>query len=221
VKPYYQRKGITIYLGNCRKIAPKLEGVDLILSDPPYGVKWDTDYSIRCRPKSTLRAGYRPNFNGTKYPPVFGDDKPFDPSPWLGFKYVILWGANCYSNRLPMGRWIIWDKRFDSGKSFFSSDAEVAWMKGGHGVRIYQQRWQGCTRSDAFFHPTQKPLLLMEWCIGHSLSKRAILDPYMGSGTTLLAARNLKREAIGIEIEERYCEIAAQRLEGLKVKKAA
>jgi site-specific DNA-methyltransferase (adenine-specific) len=145
----------------------------------------------------------------------------FDPQPWLRFRKVILWGANCYSNRLPKGRWIVWDKRFDSGKSFFASDAEVAWMNGGHGVRIYQQKWQGCCRSDPFLHPTQKPVKLMEFCIGLSNTSGLILDPFMGSGTTLVAARNLNRKAIGIEIEEKYCEIAAKRLEGLKIKKIA
>jgi site-specific DNA-methyltransferase (adenine-specific) len=211
VKPYYRKNGITIYHGDCRDVLPTLPRVNLVLTDPPYGVKWDTDYT-KLRPGPSSFGAKADLVGRTKYPPVSGDDKPFDPAPWLKFPKAILWGANCYSNRLPMGRWLIWDKRFANGFSLMSG-GEAAWMKGGHGIHFYAETVQGFVRKEKAQHPTQKPIGLMEWCIDKSRTTGLILDPYIGSGTTLVAARNLNRQAIGIEIEERYCEIAAKRLD--------
>ncbi len=217
MKPYYKSKsGITIYHGDCRDVLPTLPKVDLVLTDPPYGVNWDTDYrSMTPSPKSVVRQAGR-IVAQYKHAPVKNDNKPFDPAPWLKFPKVILFGANCFSERLPMGRWLVWDKRFASGAAFLA-DAEVAWMKGGHGVYIYAQTWQGFCRSEKTQHPTQKPIGLMEWCIGKSRTTGLILDPFMGAGSTLVAAQNLNRQAIGIEIEEKYCEIAAKRLDAARV----
>lgn len=200
--PYYDHAGITIYHGDCREILPQLEPVDLVLTDPPYGIDFDTDYR-------RFTSGF--NVKRIKHKPVTGDTESFDPSPWLNFPRVILWGANCYSNKLPMGTWLIWDKRFDNGTAFLS-DAEVAWMRGGHGVYIKKVTSQGCIRPEPVEHPTQKPLVLMRWCIERAKGDGTILDPFMGSGTTLVAAKELGRKAIGIEIEEKYCEIAVKRL---------
>lgn len=198
--PYYDQDGIVIYHGDCLDVLPSLEGVRAIVADPPYGIGFDTDY--------TRFSGDRSN----RYEPVIGDDSPFDPSPFLDFDEVILWGANCFSSRLPLGSWLIWDKRFENGKAWLS-DAEVAWKKGGHGCYIFSKVWQGCVRDENIQHPTQKSTVLMAWCIReHCKEKGTILDPFMGSGTTLRAAKDEGRKAIGIEIEERYCEIAANRL---------
>jgi site-specific DNA-methyltransferase (adenine-specific) len=209
VKAYYESDGITIYHGDCREILPALEPIDLVVTDPPYGAAIDANYH---------------RFSGGvarqhKYSAVAGDKERFDPAPWIQYPYVILWGANCYSDRLPMGIWLVWDKRFANGSSFLA-DAEVAWMKGGDGgkaggsgVYIYSQTWMGFVRNEPRHgHPTQKPVALMRWCISKSKAAGAILDPFMGSGTTLRAAKDLGRRAIGIEIEEKYCEIAAKRL---------
>ena len=199
-KPYYSHGGITIYHGDCREIVPSLGGGYAVVSDPPYGIAFDTDYR-------RFTTGF--DVERTNLPPVAGDADPFDPSPWLNFPEVILWGANCYSSRLPMGSWLVWDKRHKNGTAFLA-DAEVAWQKGGHGVYIFAVTSQGFLRPEPIEHPTQKPLSLMEWCIRRT--KRDVLDPFCGSGSTLVAAKNLGRKAIGIEIEERYCEIAAKRL---------
>ncbi len=212
MKPYFQSGGITIYHGDCRKILPSLPKVELLLTDPPYGIDFDTDYR-RFTHLETIKPG-------TNYPRVRGDRKQFDPAPWLEFRSVILWGANCFSDRLPKGRWLIWDKRFENGKAFMTQ-AEAAWMRGGHGVHLYSETSQGFVRRERVQHPTQKSVGLMEWCIGKSTSKGLILDPFMGSGTTLVAAQNLNRQAIGIEIEEKYCEIAAKRLQAKAMTAAA
>lgn len=202
MKPYYDHAGITIYHGDCREILPTLPKVNAVITDPPYGINFDTDYS---------RFSGVDVSPGNTYRPVHGDDNPFDPSPWLNFNAVVLWGGNLYADRLPRGSWLVWDKRFKNGKAFLA-DGEVAWMKGGYGVYLYECTSQGFLRPEPVQHPTQKPISVMEWCIVKSKAEGIILDPFMGSGTTLVAAKNLGRKTIGIEIEERYCEIAAKRL---------
>ena len=202
--PYYEHGGITIYHGDCREILPTLEPVDLVLTDPPYGISLDTDY--------TRFAGNSPN---RVWPKITGDAEPFDPAPWLS-RPVILFGANYYSDKLPIGKWLVWNKR-DEGPSRVLADAEMAWHNlPGKSVQVFNWFWVGCYRKGEMgspvYHPTQKPLELMKWCIELAPDADTILDPFMGSGTTLRAAKDLGRKAIGIEIEERYCEIAAKRM---------
>jgi DNA modification methylase len=204
VKPYYQDDAVTIYHGDCREIAPNLPCVDTIVTDPPYGMKNDNDYS---------RFTGGPNSHGDAasrtYPPTVGDDEAFEPSPWLGYSGVVLWGSNHYAARLPVGTTLVWIKRLDGGFGSFLSDAEIGWMKGGHGVYCFRDLSM-FSETNSRAHPNQKPHGLMSWCI-RKMPPGTVLDPYMGSGTTLRAAKDLGRKAIGIEIEERYCEIAARR----------
>ena len=201
--PYYQDDLVTIYHGDCLELGLSIETPAALVSDPPYGMAWDG------------RVTRGRNGTGSKGPTrhfgqkIIGDTEPFDPSPWLAFPEVILWGSNHYAQRLPVGTTLVWIKRYDTGFGSFLSDAEVAWMKGGHGVYCFRDlSMQG--ESDNREHPAQKPLPLMRWCIGKTTSQ-LVIDPFMGSGTTLVAAKEAGRRAIGIEIEERYCEIAAQR----------
>jgi site-specific DNA-methyltransferase (adenine-specific) len=229
MEPYYQDTHVQLYLGDCRELVPALalERVDLLLSDPPYGVGWDTDYTRVTHPRDAARAASQ------YWPAVHGDTAPFDPAPWLRYPQVILWGANCYSNRLPMGRWLVWDKRYASGKSFFSSHGEVAWMKGGHGVQIYQQTWIGICRAKAHhternrtgertcLNPAQKPVALARWCIQQARRVQTVLDPFAGSGWVLIASKTLGRRAWGCEIEEAYAETAARRLAATAAGEAA
>ena len=94
-------------------------------------------------------------------------------------------------------------------------EAELAWSNVIGTTRLFRSLWSGLLRSaekGEFYHPTQKPVALMEWCLGFLDENDTVLDPFCGSGTTLLAAKNLGRLAIGIEIEPRYCEIAVKRL---------
>lgn len=209
IKPYYDRDGITIYCGDCREIVPQLEQIDAVISDPPYGMNWDTDTTRFTGGKgSHNRIGER----------VSDDDKPFDPKPWLEYRKVLLWGCNHYASNLPVGTTIVWLKKSDAKFGVMLSDAELAWMSGGHGVYVHRQIWDGCAREGGengkHFHPTQKPVGLMKWCIGKTgvNTSEVILDPFMGSGTTLVAAKELGIRAVGIELSERYCEIAAKRL---------
>jgi site-specific DNA-methyltransferase (adenine-specific) len=201
VTPYYQDERVTIYHGDCREFAAGI-GELAVVSDPPYGMGWDNSISIG--PNGSGKTGTRSRWYGQA---VVGDDEPFDPSPWLRFSEVILWGANHYGQHLPRGTTLVWIKRYDEAFGSYLSDAEVAWQKGGHGVYCYRDT---AYKAEPRFHPTQKPIGLMRWCVARTTNP--VLDPFMGSGTTLRAAKDLGRRAIGIEIEEKYCEIAAKRM---------
>jgi site-specific DNA-methyltransferase (adenine-specific) len=179
--------------------------VDLVCADPPYGMEWDG--KVTRGKNGTGKAGPTSSY-GKK---IAHDDEPFDPRPWLNFPRVILWGFQHYAASLPVGSTLIWIKRYDSGFGSFLSDADMAWMKGGHGIYCMRDvSLQGTSKNRS--HPTEKPVPLMKWCIEKAGGTGTILDPFMGSGTTLVAAKQLNRRAIGIEIEEKYCEIAAKRL---------
>jgi hypothetical protein len=206
MKPYYQDDAVTIYHGDCREIMPQLPKVDLVVTDPPYGMARHGRY--QCGKNSGFHpAGFRSNRFGET---VFGDDVPFDPSFLLGFNEVILWGFNHFPQYLRVGTILVWIKRYDDGFRSFLSDAELAWFN--HGYGVYCKRdvsLQG--ESSLRLHPSQKPIGITKWCLGFTKGK-TVLDPFMGSGTTLRAAKDLRRQAIGIEVEERYCELAAKRM---------
>jgi len=214
MKVYYEESGITIYNADCREVLPSLPKVDLLLTDPPYGTKTPVD--------NARFSGGTKTFGRSAVAerrPIAGDDELFDPSHLLAFKRAIIFGANNFAAALPPSNgWIVWDKRvgLEDMKDWPLGEAELAWTNVTGAVRMFRNRWMGVVRDTEqgdYFHPTQKPLALMRWAIQQwSKTGETILDPYMGSGTTLRAAKDLQRKAIGIEIEERYCEIAANRL---------
>jgi len=205
VKPYYQDNAVTIYHGDCREILPGLELVDLVLTDPPYGLAWGGTGFTRIK--------------YTNWHEAAEWDKR--PSSYLfqiiknRGKECIIWGGNYFAESL--GSFVsplIWDKM--TGANTFA-DGELAWTSFKKGtLRIFRHQWCGVfkdsERGAINFHPTQKPIALMTWCIEQADNPQTILDPFMGSGTTLRAAKDLGRKAIGIEIEEKYCEIAARRM---------
>lgn len=143
--------------------------------------------------------------------PILEDDRPFDPAPWIRFKEAILWGCNHYSAQLPKGTTLVWIKRNDAAFGSFLSDAELAWRKGGHGVYcIRDLSMKAIARKRV--HPTQKPVGLMRWCIAKTKSP-LIIDPYLGSGSTGVAAVMEGRRFIGIEQDKQYFEIACKRIQ--------
>lgn len=212
MKPYYQDNSVTIYHGDCRDILPTLDPVDLVLTDPPYGIG---EAAGKNKSRGLLAASK--DYGNAKW-----DDKPIDIDLIhlvLGAgNNTILFGGNYYALN-PNGCWLIWDKQ--NGETDFA-DCEMAWTNLPGAVRRIIYKWQGMLQQnmrdkDERKHPTQKPLSVMKWCIDQADLKTkkeitTILDPFMGSGTTLRAAKDLGRKAIGIEIEEKYCEIAAKRM---------
>ena len=199
--------GVEIWLGDCREVLPLIGRVDAVVTDPPYGVAYQKGASGRGRHS-------RRNHSS----PIIGDDAPFDPSMFLHLP-CIMWGANHYSSRLPHGRWLAWNKlgHMEPWDSF--SDVEFAWQNTRAADRIFSLLWKGIAQGEKDDgglrkHPTQKPVSLMRWCIGHlHVASGTILDPFMGSGTTGVACIQLGRKFIGIELDPRYFDIARRRLE--------
>lgn len=204
----------TLYLGDCREILPTLGPLSdiALVSDPPYGINYRKGAG-----GSTLPTG-RPSSNRRierMFEAVTGDDEPFDPAPWLQFEQTILWGANHYSDKLPTSSsWLVWDKR-DGMVSNSFADCELAWSNLKGPARLKRYLWNGICRAgekEPRVHPTQKPVSVMLWCISLT-TKKTILEPYMGSGTTGVAALQAGRRFIGIEIEPKYFDIACRRIE--------
>lgn len=198
---------VTLYHGDCLDILPTLGQVDAVVTDPPYGINWDTNLARFTGKRK--HGGLGRNYDAF----IRGDDAPFDPSPWLKYDNVVLWGYHHFSARLPSGSVLVWIKRFDSAFGSFLSDAELAWMKGGYGVYCKRDMsLLGETNDRA--HPTQKPVSLMEWCMDKAKVPigAIVLDPFMGSGTTGVACVRTGRRFIGIEIDPTYYAIAERRI---------
>jgi site-specific DNA-methyltransferase (adenine-specific)/modification methylase len=184
----------TLYLGDCMDILPTLEKVDAVITDPPYGISAN---------KQTLGKGKK-EFDRC------GDWDNETPSifKWLEIAPLCcFWGGNYFSDQLsPTNHWLIWHKMND-GRSF--SECEMAWTNFGKQVRHLSHHWSG----EEKMHPTMKPLPVMLWTIEQAGNAKTILDPFMGSGTTGVAAIQLGRKFIGIEREPKYFDIACQRIE--------
>jgi len=180
------------------------EKAQMVFTDPPYGIDWNTDYT-----RFTGRV--KPSEN--KYEKIANDAKDFDPSYWLAnFERVFMFGANCFSDKLPKGNWIVWDKRFENGEAFLA-DAEVGWYNGSGAVYIIKETHQGFVSSDKKrYHPTQKPVALIGKIFDKIKAPELIIDPFLGSGSTMVAAHQLNRRCFGIELEPRYCQIAIKRM---------
>ena len=199
VSPYFEDADVTIYHGDCREVLPTLARVDLVLTDPPYGIR-------------IIKGGGR-GMNGWNDYSEFGEwDKTVPPQDLIDLsvaagKHAVVWGGN-YFVLPPSQGWLVWDK---GQRNFSLADCELAWTSRDRATRIFDHA-RAAALQDGKQHPTQKPVALMRWCIEFFPDAKTILDPFMGSGTTLRAAKDLNRKAIGIEIEERYCEIAAKRM---------
>ena len=203
----------TLYLGDCMEILPTLERVDAVITDPPYGIGLNTDNS-RFSGGNASSIGRRGNNVGSAGGrSIIGDESPFDPSFLLELPgEKIIWGWNNYPDLLPRGACLVWLKRNDAAFGSFLSDAELAWMSKGHGVYCKRDLSNAAIANERV-HPTQKPVSLMLWCLDFIPKARSILDPFMGSGTTGVAAIQMGRKFIGIEREPKYFEIACKRIE--------
>lgn len=178
-----------------------------IITDNPYGMNNDADYS-------RFTGGVK---ESNTFQRIAGDDKPFDPSYWLQFPYVTLWGYQFLAQRLPLGTVLVWDKKPESQTKTYLSDCELGWEKGGCGVYRFHHVWQGFLRDSErgeTLHPNQKPVALMRWCIERQNLPEGtvIVDPYCGSGSTLLAAQQLGFDCIGIDIDAHNCQVARARI---------
>jgi DNA modification methylase len=179
------------------------EKADMVFTDPPYGIDWNTDYT-------RFKGGIK---TGVEYNKIQNDEKAFDPSFLLATnENCFFFGANCFSDKLPKGNWIVWDKRFENGSAFLA-DAEVAWYNGSGAVYIIAETNQGFVNSDKKkYHPTQKPIKLLEKIFEKINAPDLLLDPFLGSGSTMVAAHQLKRRCFGMELDPKYCQVIIDRM---------
>ncbi len=211
-KPYYLdlEYGQAIYCADCRDILPSIpdKSIDLVLTDPPYGInyvasgfaKWNEKQ--KSAPVKSLE-------------PIIGDDGSLMLDWIYKYRKWIVWGFPYLYSNLATG-WLIWRKHADNNpKAPMSSPVEMAMSNTWNGFKLIENIWVGFMRENGeyrFEHPTQKPHKVIDWCINKSSEiGNLILDPFLGSGTTAYCAKKLNRKCIGIEIEEKYCEIAARR----------
>jgi DNA modification methylase len=223
VTPYYADDAVTLYLGDCREVLPTLVGVDAIVTDPPYNVRaedialdgrapmkrdfgaWDEGWSasgfLTLALPSVRVGGSVLAFTSDRLLSEFRSHDGFTP------RGTVVWEK---LNPAPHPRpayvsateWIVWLQK--PGKA-------ATWNGNGYTVNIL--RYAVCAGLERTDHPTQKPEGLMcELISRHTNGYDVVLDPFAGSGTTLAAAKRLGRKAIGIELNEAYCEIAANRL---------
>jgi site-specific DNA-methyltransferase (adenine-specific)/modification methylase len=224
--------GATLYLGDCREIVPGLPRHDALIGDPPYGQRQKTN--VDCGPRSvqpdgtSLRRGagrYRGGVTPLWPAAIIGDDGPFDPAPWLAAAdVVLLWGAHKFADRLPPGQFLIWDK-VPTGKVRSFGDGEAAWLNAARPLRIFRLLWDGLcvgfaarhevTAGTKRVHPMQKPVVLMAWCIVQArlAPGASIVDPWMGAGSTGIAAVQAGHPFTGVEILPAFFETACRRLE--------
>lgn len=195
IKPYYQDDLCTIYNADCREVLPFLKPVDLVLTDPPYGIGFGKKHTKWSANRGVILGDWDSKIPEIEFVLNYG-------------KVVVVWGGERFG--LPISRcWLSWIKP-DAPPTFTSF--ELAWTNLDKPARWINHSISATNR-ERVGHPTQKPLKVMTWCINQTFPEaQTILDPFMGSGTTLRAAKDLGRKAIGIEIEKKYCDIAIERL---------
>lgn len=195
----------TLYLGDNRAILPTLGTVEAIVTDPPYGIG-ENERKVASRGKLAAPKDYG-SFDWDKEPPP----------PWVielmrsMSRYQVIFGGN-YFDLPPSSCWLVWDKK--NGTNDFA-DCELAWTNLPKAVRRIEWLWNGMIRkgSDVREHPTQKPLGVIAWSLDQLPSDvKQICDPYMGSGTTGVAAVERGLSFIGIERNEQYFDAACERI---------
>jgi len=201
-------EGVMLYLGDCREILPALGKVDAVVTDPPYGIGEDGG---RCRARKKTR-------NPTILFKGGWDSETPEAAVFDAMRACsddqIIWGGNYFADKLPPSKgWLYWQKLM--GGDF--ADGELAWTSRDRALREFTFCPKGGDVVSRFKrdpeHPTQKPVEVMKWCLGFVPNATTILDPFMGSGTTGVAAVKLGRKFIGIEIEPKYFDIACRRIE--------
>ena len=201
---YYRTDLGVLYCCDCLTIIQELEPVDLIITDPPYGIgkKWVGGFSPKHGWSNQKQKQEFRNLWDSKPP----KQEIFDLLS-INSKHQIIWGGNYFN--LPVSRcWLLWVK---PERGFSLAEAEMAWTNADNVTRVFN----GKRHVNNALHPTQKPTGLFIWCLSQSWAKHAmtILDPFLGSGTTAVACERLNRQWIGIEISEDYCRIAKERIE--------
>ena len=195
-----------LYLGDCRDILQALAPVDLVLTDPPYGIG-----EAAGKNKSRGKAAVARDYGYSDWDDAPPADALIDEIRSKG-KASILFGGN-YFTLPPSSCWLVWDK--DNTGDF--ADCELAWTNLPQAVRKFRFRWNGMLQENMGAkelreHPTQKPVPVMRWALGQAKGVQTVLDPFMGSGTTGVACVEMDKTFIGIVREAKYFDIACKRI---------
>jgi DNA modification methylase len=215
--PYYQDELVTLYWGDCKKIVSQLKGkFSLLLTDPPYGLAHRNE-AYYCKPTIIGETKIQVMHKGR-------DNSEWDSNlapQWLIDMLIdkcynsIIFGGNYY--RLPPTRcWLVWDKK-NEGRDY--ANCELAWTNLPMAVRMVKCLWNGMLRDggETRYHPTQKPLKVILWAMEkRKILTKGVLDPFCGSGTTLVACKLKGIRGTGIEINKEYCDITVKRLRRIK-----
>lgn len=203
---------------NSDQVAKLMNGekADMVFTDPPYG--------ISIVDSKTNKVGAENLAKNQEYSAVIGDDTTetaeafYNTCVSLGMENFIIWGGNYFTEFLPFSKsWIIWDKRGDMNSNNFA-DGEMAWCSFHSRVRIYKQIWNGMIRegeSGKRVHPTQKPTKMLGEIIEDHIKGNIIVDGFLGSGSTMVAAHQLKRKCYGMELDPKYCQVIIDRMQKL------
>lgn len=189
----------TLYCGDCMDILPTLGKVDAVITDPPYGIGADKKNA-----HSSIRDSDQ--WDNKEWDERRPSSEVFIAMLAAGHKHAI-WGGNYFADLLPASSgWLSWRKP-QAETGFSLADMELCWTSEGFAARC-----KTMMRRDGNLHPTQKPLEVMAWTIECIKATGTILDPFMGSGTTGVAAVQLGRAFIGIERDPNYFAIACDRI---------
>lgn len=185
-----------------------------LLTDPPYGMGYKSTHS------TAPNRDHLQRIDGD-FAPIVGDDQPFNPAPWLRFRWICLWGAQFYADALPVsGQWYVWDKRADKTPSD-QSDCELAWTNQRGPARIHTQLWRGMMRAgeenivhSPKLHPNQKPVSLWLWVLEQMRIPKGVLviDPFAGSASLGVACMRYGCDYLGVEIASHYWRVGTDRL---------
>lgn len=216
MRTYQWGNRFTIYHADCVEVLDKINTHAIVLTDPPYGI----GYKVNARSWQNEGLDSLRPFKMEKRPAIEGDDRAFDTSRLVLFPKAAIFGANHMEGLPPGGRWIVWDKRRDSTPDDHP-DCEMIWTNVKGPDRIHRQKWRGIVREgeentsrSKKLHPNQKPVALLDFILtqlGAQIGD-TVLDPYMGSGSTGVAALRRGMNFIGIECDEEYYEIAHKRM---------
>jgi site-specific DNA-methyltransferase (adenine-specific) len=194
----------TLYLGDCRDILPTLAKVDAVVTDPPYGIGIDGQKGSQSKNPKHDRKEHEFLGWDSERPSADIFQEIFNAS-----EEQIIWGGNYFVEHLPARKgWLVWDK---GQHGLTMSDAELAFTSLEKPLRVKVVNRCEIIKGGAL-HPTQKPVSLMKWCLEQIPHCNTILDPFMGSGTTGVAAIQMGRKFIGIEREPKYFEVACRRI---------
>jgi len=212
---------ITIINADCYTLLDSWPSDAAIVTDPPYGISYSRSQDMRMRQILPGRTPMAFGRSAGDWRQIHGDDKPFDPTPFLRFATVCLWGANHYASKLPDKKgWLVWDKLAGKTPSF-QSDCELAWTNKDAPARLFTHLWRGIMREGEEhimiggpkLHPNQKPVALLAWCLDMCcIHNGLVIDPFMGSGSMGVACHRAGLQYIGVEIDEQHYQTARQRL---------